>query len=78
MENNEITQQEVLKKISEIRKFIKILKSQNTITANQIKALNALFMADEIFTGINRYTEENSEGELEVISEKSEKEPKFE
>lgn len=32
-------------------------------------------MADEIFTGINRYTEENSEGELEVISEKSEKEP---
>ena len=35
-------------------------------------------MADEIFTGINRYTEENSEGELEVISEKSEKEPKFE
>ena len=78
MENNEITQQEVLKKISEIRKFIKILKSQNTITANQIKALNALFMADEIFTGINRYTEENSGGELEVISEKSEKEPKFE
>ena len=78
MENNQITQQEVLKKISEIRKFIKILKSQNTITANQIKALNALFMADEIFTGINRYTEENSEGELEVISEKSEKEPKFE
>ena len=35
-------------------------------------------MADEIFTGINRYTEENSGGELEVISEKSEKEPKFE
>ena len=35
-------------------------------------------MVDEIFTGINKCTKEGSKGELEVISEKSEKEPKFE
>ena len=52
--------------------------SQDTTTAKQIEVLNAIFMVDEIFTGINKCTKKGSKGELEVISEKSEKEPKFE
>ena len=43
---------------------------QDTLTQNQIKVSNTLFIIDQIFTGKIKYVKKNYEGVLDAIEEK--------
>ena len=74
IENIQITYEETLQIIENIRSDIsKIILTQN-LNPNQINVLNTIFMVNQIFTGENRSIGVNNEGNLEVFKEKSDKE----
>ena len=64
IEHSKITYEEALVKC------LKCLKKWDSFTQNQTRVLNALFMEDEIFTGISKTLEENNEGKLEIFEGK--------
>ena len=74
-EHRRITHNEALEKIFKIRNGIKKIVSQKTLNTNQVEILNALFMTDEIFTGINTFVEQNDEGSLEIFTKESDEQP---
>ena len=51
--------------------ILKKIVSQNALNPSQIEVLNTLFMADEVFTGINKFVKGNDERILEIIKEGS-------
>ena len=74
IENIQITYEETLQIIENIRSDIsKIILTQN-LNPNQINVLNTIFIVNQIFTGESRSTGVNNEGNLEVFKEKSDKE----
>ena len=74
IENIQITYEETLQIIENIRSDIsKIILTQN-LNPNQINVLNTIFMVNQIFTGESRSIGVNNEGNLEVFKEKSDKE----
>ena len=69
IENSQITYEEALKRIENIRSDInKIINMQS-----QIYLLNILFMVIEIFTGESESVEVNKKGNIEIFKEKSSK-----
>ena len=74
IENIQITYEEALQIIENIRSDInKIILTQN-LNPNQINVLNTIFMVNQTFTGESRSVGVNNEGNLEVFKEKSDKE----
>ena len=73
-EDNQITYEEPLERIENIRNDINKLISMQSINLNQVNVLNTLFMANEIFTKESESVEVNKEGNLDVFKEKSDKE----
>ena len=57
-------------KLKSIHHNIKQIMSQDTLTQNQIKVSNTLFIIDQIFTGKIKYVKKNYEGVLDAIEEK--------
>ena len=51
--------------------ILKKIVSQNALNPSQIEVLNALFMTDEVFTGINKFVKGNDQRILEIIKEGS-------
>ena len=73
-EDNQISYEEPLERIENIRNDINKLISMQSINLNQVNVLNTLFMANEIFTKESESVEVNKEGNLDVFKEKSDKE----
>ena len=73
-EDNQITYEEPLERIENIRNDINKLISMQRINLNQVNVLNTLFMANEIFTKESESVEVNKEGNLDAFKEKSDKE----
>ena len=74
IENNQINNEEPLKRIENIRNDINKVISTQSINLNQVNVLNTFFMVNEIFTGESVSVEVNKEDNLEVFKEKSDKE----
>ena len=74
IENNQINNEEPLKRIENIRNDINKVISTQSINLNQVNVLNTFFMVNEIFTGESESVEVNKEDNLEVFKEKSDKE----
>ena len=74
IEYSQITYEEALKRIENIRSDINKFLSEQSINLNQVNVLNILFMVNEIFTGESESVEVNKEDNLEVFKEKSDKE----
>ena len=77
IENSQITYEEALKRTENIRRDIDKLISMQSLNTNQISLLNILFMVNEVFTGEIESVEVNSEGNLEIFKEKSDKKSKY-
>ena len=77
IENSQITYEEALKRTENIRRDIDKLISMQSLNTNQISLLNILFMVNEVFTGEIESVEVNSEGNLEIFKEKSDKKNKY-
>ena len=77
IENSQITYEEALKRTENIRRDIDKLISIQSLNTNQISLLNILFMVNEVFTGEIESVEVNSEGNLEIFKEKSDKKNKY-
>ena len=74
IENIQITYEEALQIIENIRSDInKIILTQN-LNPNQINVRNTIFMVNQTFTGESGSVGVNHEGNLEVFKEKSDKE----
>ena len=71
IEHGKITDEEALKKITNIRNDIDTFLKLNSFTSNQSKMINILFMVDGVFAGISKVFEENNEGKLELFEEKN-------
>ena len=74
IENSQISYEEVLKRMENIRSHINKLISMQSLKLNQINVLNTLFMVNEIFTGESESVEVNKEGNFKVFKEKLNKE----
>ena len=74
IENNQINNEEPLKRIENIRNDINKVISTQSINLNQVNVLNTFLMVNEIFTGESVSVEVNKEDNLEVFKEKSDKE----
>ena len=74
IENSQISYEEVLKRMENIRSHINKLISMQSLKLNQINVLNTLFMVNEIFTGESESVEVNKEGNFKVFKEKLDKE----
>ena len=73
-ENNQITYEEALKGIENIRSDINKLVSAQIINLNQVNVLNILFMTNEITTEESESVGVNEKGDFEIFKEKSVKE----
>ena len=73
IKNSQITYEEALKIIRNIRRAINKLVSAQGINPNQINVLNILFMVNEIFTPESESIEINEKGDLEISNK--EKQP---
>ena len=74
IENSQITYEEALKRIENIRSDINKFLSEQSINLNQVNVLNILFMVNEIFTGESESVGVNEKGDFEIFKEKSDKE----
>ena len=74
IEYSQITYEEALKRIENIRSDINKFLSEQSINLNQVNVLNILFMVNEIFTGESESVEVNKEGNFKVFKEKLNKE----
>ena len=74
IENSQISYEEVLKRMENVRSHINKLISIQSLKLNQINVLNTLFMVNEIFTGESESVEVNKEGNFKVFKEKLNKE----
>ena len=74
IENSQISYEEVLKRMENVRSHINKLISMQSLKLNQINVLNTLFMVNEIFTGESESVEVNKEGNFKVFKEKLNKE----
>ena len=73
IENSQITYEEALKRIENIRSDINKIINMQSLNLSQIYLLNILFMGIEIFTGESESVEVNKEGNIEIFKEKSSK-----
>ena len=73
-ENSQITYEEALKRIENIRSDIDKLVNAQSINLNQVNMVNILFMVNEIFTGESETDGVNEKGDFEIFKEKSDKE----
>ena len=71
IKNSQITYEEALKIIRNIRRAINKLVSAQGINPNQINVLNILFMVNEIFTPESESIEINEKGDLEISTKKN-------
>ena len=71
---SQITYEEALKGIENIRGDINKLVNAQSINLNQVNVLNILFMVNEIFTGESESVGVYEKGNFEVSKEKSDKE----
>ena len=74
IENSQITYEEALKRIENIRSDINKFLSEQSINLNQVNVLNILFMVNEIFTGESESVGVNEKGNFEIFKQKSDKE----
>ena len=74
IENSQITYEEALKRIENIRSDIDKLVNAQSINLNQVNMVNILFMVNEIFTGESETDGVNEKGDFEIFKEKSDKE----
>ena len=74
IENSQITYEEALKRIENIRSDINKFLSEQSINLNQVNVLNILFMVNEIFTGESESVGVSEKGDFEFFKEKSDKE----
>ena len=74
IENSQITYEEALKRIENIRSDINKFLSEQSINLNQVNVLNILFMVNEIFTGESESVGVNEKGDFKIFKEKSDKE----
>ena len=74
IENSQITYEEALKRIENIRSDINKFLSEQSINLNQVNVLNILFMVNEIFTGESESVGVSEKGDFEIFKEKSDKE----
>ena len=77
IEDSQITYEEALKGIGNIRSNINKLISMQSRNTNQISLLNIVFVVNEIFNGEIESAEVNNEGNLEFFKEKSDKKNKY-
>ena len=78
IENSQITYEEALKIIRNIRRDINKLVSAQGINPNQINVLDILFLVNEIFTRESERIEINEKGDLEISNkekQESDKQP---
>ena len=73
IENSQITYEEALKRIENIRSDINKIINMQSLNLSQIYLLNILFMVIEIFTGESESVEVNKKGNIEIFKEKSSK-----
>ena len=71
---SQITYEEALKGIENIRGDINKLVNAQSINLNQVNVLNILFMVNEIFTGESESVGVSEKGDFEFFKEKSDKE----
>ena len=71
IENSQITYEEALKRIENIRSDINKIINMQSLNLSQIYLLNILFMVIEIFTGESESVEVNKKGNIEIFKEKS-------
>ena len=71
---SQITYEEALKGIENIRGDINKFVNAQSINLNQVNVLNILFMVNEIFTGESESVGPNEKGDFEIFKEKSDKE----
>ena len=74
IENSQITYEEALKIIENIRSDINRLVSAQSVNSNQVNALNIILMINEIFTGESESVGINEKGDFEIFKEKWDKE----
>ena len=74
IENSQITYEEALKRIENIRSDIDKLVNAQSINLNQVNMVNILFVVNEIFTGESETDGVNEKGDFEIFKEKSDKE----
>ena len=74
IENSQITYEEALKIIENIRSDINRLVSAQSVNSNQVNALNIILMINEIFTGESESVRVNEKGDIEIFKEKLDKE----
>ena len=70
IENSQITYEEALKIIENIRSDINRLVSAQSVNSNQVNALNIILMINEIFTGESESVGINEKGDFEIFKEK--------
>ena len=73
IENDKITHEEALQKIANIRKDTKRIIDLDEFNQNQFKVLNAILMADEIFTGELKWYKSNDDGYVLLRSTRDQK-----
>ena len=71
IENSQITYEEALKGIENIRSDINKLVNVQSINLNQVNVLNIIFMVNEIFTGESESVEVNEKANFAIFKEKS-------
>ena len=71
IENSQITYEEALKGIENIRSDINKLVNAQSINLNQVNVLNIIFMVKEIFTGESESVEVNEKANFAIFKEKS-------
>ena len=71
---SQITYEEALKGIENIRGDINKFVNAQSINLNQVNVLNILFMVNEIFTGESESVRVNEKGDIEIFKEKLDKE----
>ena len=71
IENSQITYEEALKGIENIRSDINKLVNAQSINLNQVNVLNILFMVNEIFAGESESVEVNEKANFAIFKEKS-------
>ena len=74
IENSQITYEEALKGIENIRRDIDKLISMQSLNTNQISLLNIIFMVNETFAGEIENVEVGNEENLEIFKENYDKE----
>ena len=74
IENCQITYEEALKGIENIRSDINKLVNAQSISLNQFNVLNILLMVNETFIGESESVGVNKKGDFEIFKEKSDKE----